>query len=111
LKQHPVAVGAIFRDLSGRRYSRFTLPDNFVAVARRIFPGDQQTLADMRRSGAMDVRAGISDPATLSARMADAISCSTALHKAYMPAEIAAVRRSRQGPHALAPSSAIHHTS
>ncbi len=92
LARHPVEVGAIFRNRSGRQYSRFTLPDDFAVIRDRVFPGDQRTLADMRRSGAMEARAGLADPATLSAKMANTIATSNALHKAYQPVDIAAVR-------------------
>ena len=92
LAKHPVEVGAIFRNRSGSHYSQYTLPDDFAAVRAKVFPGDKRTLADMRRSGAMEARAGSVDPATLSAKMANSISTSNALHKAYQPVDITAVR-------------------
>ncbi|MEF2553208.1 hypothetical protein VQ042_17905 [Aurantimonas sp. A2-1-M11] len=92
LEREPVEVGPIFRNRSGRQYSRFTLPDDFAVVRQLEFPGDTRTLADMRRSGAMEARAGNADPATLSAKMANSISTSNALHRAYQPVDLASVR-------------------
>ena len=96
LAKAPVEIGPIFRNRSGRQYSRFTLPDDFAAIRELVFPGDTRTLADMRRSGAMEARAGQADPATLSAKMANTISTSNALHRAYQPVDIAAVRAADQ---------------
>ena len=89
----PVTVGRIFRNRSGAGYSQFTLPDDFKVVRDLAFPGDKRTLADMRRSGAMEARAGGADPSTLSAKMANNISTSNALHKAYQPVDLASVRQ------------------
>lgn len=88
----PISVGPIFRNRSGAAYSRFTLPDDFADVRERVFPGDKRTLADMRRSGALEARAGGANPATLSAKMANSISTSNALHRAYQPVDLASVR-------------------
>jgi integrase len=97
----PIDAGLLFRNRSGAPYSRFTLPDDFKAVRDAAFPKDTRTLADMRRSGAIEARAGGADPATLSAKMANNISVSNALHKAYQPVDLAAVRQAdkarRQG--------------
>jgi hypothetical protein len=73
----------LFRNRSGAAYSRFTLPDDFKAARDSAFPNDTRTPADIRRSGAMEARAGSADPSTLSAKMANSISVSNALHKAY----------------------------
>ncbi|BDA85014.1 hypothetical protein Sa4125_25560 [Aureimonas sp. SA4125] len=89
----PLSVGVIFRNRSGSPYSRFTLPDDFKEVREAAFPTDTRTLSDMRRSGAMEARAGGADPATLSAKMANNISVSNALHKAYQPVDLTSVRQ------------------
>ncbi|WP_156122230.1 hypothetical protein [Aureimonas altamirensis] len=93
LMKAPLDAGILFRNRSGAAYSRFTLPDDFKVVRDSAFPNDTRTLADMRRSGAMEARAGSADPSTLSAKMANSISVSNALHKAYQPVDIASVRQ------------------
>ncbi|UHD47641.1 hypothetical protein LUX29_10980 [Aureimonas altamirensis] len=93
LLKAPLDAGILFRNRSGAAYSRFTLPDDFKAVRDSAFPNDARTLADMRRSAAMEARAGSADPSTLSAKMANSISVSNALHKAYQPVDIASVRQ------------------
>lgn len=92
LVREPVEIGPIFRNRSGRAYSRFTLPDDFAVIRELEFPGDARTLADMRRSGAMEARDGQADPATVSAKMANTIATSNALHRAYQPVDLTAVR-------------------
>jgi hypothetical protein len=92
LALEPCDVGALLRNRSGAAYSRFTLPDDFRALAEMLFPGDKRTLADMRRSGALELLAGDAAPGTVSAKMANTISTSNALQKAYQPVDLAAVR-------------------
>ncbi|QPC93830.1 hypothetical protein [Mesorhizobium sp. INR15] len=70
LAVEPCEVGAILRNRSGAVYSRFTMPDDFRAVSESLFPGDKRTLADMRRSGAIEALAGGAEPGTVSAKMA-----------------------------------------
>lgn len=93
LSAEPCSVGALLRNRSGAIYSRFTMPDDFREVCETLFPGDVRTLADMRRSGAIEARAGGADPATLSAKMANTISTSNALHAAYQPVDLQSVRQ------------------
>ncbi|WP_309086421.1 hypothetical protein [Chelativorans sp.] len=92
LELEPIEAGAILRNRSGAVYSRFTLPDDFRAVCETLFPGDRRSLADMRRSGAIEARAGGADPATLAAKMANTIATSNAIHAAYQPVDLEAVR-------------------
>jgi hypothetical protein len=93
LEAEPCEVGQILRNRSGAPYSRFTMPDDFRAVCESLFPRDTRTLADMRRSGALEARAGGVDPATLAAKMANTIDTSNAIHSAYQPVDLAAVRQ------------------
>jgi hypothetical protein len=93
LAKHPAEVGTILRNRSGAPYSRFTMPDDFAVVREACFPGDRRTLADMRRSGAIEANIGGADPATLSAKMGNTISTSNALHKTYQPVDLTAVRQ------------------
>jgi len=66
-----------------------------------MFPGDERRLMDMRRSGTVEAVAGGADAVGLSAKLANSIGRSNALHKAYAPVEIEAVRNTdearRQG--------------
>jgi hypothetical protein len=57
-----------------------------------VFPGDTRKLMDMRRSGVVEAIAGGTDAVGLSAKLANSIGRSNALHKTYAPIEIEAVR-------------------
>lgn len=92
LAVEPTDVGAILRNRSGAVYSRFTMPDDFRAVAETLFPGDKRTLADIRRSGAIEMLAGGASPTDVSAKMANTIDTSNALQQTYQPVDLAAVR-------------------
>ncbi len=92
LTAEPCDVGQLLRNRSGAAYSRFTMPDDFRAVAEMIFPGDRRTLADIRRSGAIELLAGDAAAGTVSAKMANTIETSNALQKTYQPVDLAAVR-------------------
>lgn len=93
LASFPCEVGAILRNRSGAIYSRFTMPDDFAAVRELCFPGDKRTLADMRRSGAIEAQAGGATSAETAAKMANSISTSNALHKTYQPVDLETVRQ------------------
>lgn len=93
LKVSPCEVGAILRNRSGAIYSRFTMPDDFAAIREMCFPGDKRTLADMRRSGAIELSAGGASPATTAAKMANSISSANAIHKTYQPVNLETVRQ------------------
>jgi hypothetical protein len=73
-------------------YREATLAHDFADIRRVVFPGDKRRLMDMRRSGAVEAIAGGADPARLSAKMANSIGSSNALHKTYLPVEIEAVK-------------------
>lgn len=93
LKAEPCEVGAVLRNRSGAVYSRFTMPDDFAAVREMCFPGDKRTLADMRRSGAIELQAGGAAPQTTAAKMANSISSANAIHKTYQPVDLQTVRQ------------------
>ena len=83
----------IFRNRSDHPYSKDTLGDDFRDVRAAVFGiSERRTLADFRRSGAMEAAAGGADAATISAKMANTLSASNALHRAYMPVEMTKVR-------------------
>src|SRR6185312_84091 len=75
----------LFRTRSGAPYCDATLCHDFVAVRERLFPGEKRLLMDMRRSGAAEAIAGEAKPTTLSAKLANSIEHSNALHKVYAP--------------------------
>lgn len=93
LKKEPCDVGAILRNRSGAVYSRYTLPDDFGVVRELTFPGDKRTLADMRRSGAIEANAGGASPSNTAAKMANSISSANAIHKTYQPVDLESVRQ------------------
>jgi hypothetical protein len=83
----------IFRNRSGRPYSKDTLGDDFRTVRAMVFgPKERRTLADFRRSGAIEAAAGGADPSTIAAKMANTLSASNSLHRTYMPVELSKVR-------------------
>jgi hypothetical protein len=83
---------ALFRTRSGVPYSDAKLSHDFAAVRAIVFPGDRRRLMDMRRSGSVEAIAGGADALALAAKMANSIGRSNALHKAYAPVDIEAVR-------------------
>jgi hypothetical protein len=84
---------ALFRMRTGSPYREATLAYDFADVRDMAFPGDTRRLMDMRRSGVVEAIAGGSDVVGLSAKLANSIGRSNALHKTYAPVEIEAVRK------------------
>lgn len=82
----------LFCTRSSSYYREATLSHDFAAVRELVFPGDKRRLMDMRRSGAAEVVAGDAKAGTLSAKMANSIESSNALHKTYSPVDLASVR-------------------
>jgi len=93
LAKEPCDVGALLRNRSGAVYSRFTMPDDFAVIRELCFPGDKRTLADMRRSGAIELQAGGAAPSATAAKMANSISSANAIHKTYQPVDLGTVRQ------------------
>jgi hypothetical protein len=93
LAAEPVGVAPIFRNRSGRPYSKDTLGDDFRDVRTLVF-GEQEKrqLADFRRSGSVEALAGDVAPEKLSSKMANSLSQSNRLQKTYAPVQLAAVR-------------------
>jgi len=59
-------MGPIFRNRSGRPYSKDTLGDDFKAVRELVFGnGETRQLADFRRSGTVEALAGDATPEKL----------------------------------------------
>jgi hypothetical protein len=84
----------IFRNRSGRQYTKDTLSDDFADVRAMVF-GSAETrwLSDFRRSGTVEAVTGRVDPASLSHKMANTISQSNRLFATYAPARLASVRQ------------------
>jgi hypothetical protein len=83
----------IFRNRSGAPYSSDTLGDDFRDIRRLVF-GDkeQRTLADFRRSGAVEAIAGGAKAEELAHAMGNTLSSSNALFATYVPVNQATLR-------------------
>jgi hypothetical protein len=77
-----------------RPYTKDTLAKDF-RVIRSLVLGhkESRTLADLRRSGAVEAMTGGATAEDLSQKMANPLSASNALHKTYNPVDLAAVRQ------------------
>jgi hypothetical protein len=83
----------IFRNRSGAPYSKDTLGDDFRTVRAAAFgEREQRTLADFRRSGAIEAIAGDATPAALAHAMGNTLSASNALFATYVPVNLATIR-------------------
>ncbi|MBX9760678.1 MAG: hypothetical protein K2Y29_18000 [Beijerinckiaceae bacterium] len=83
----------IFRNRSGRAYSKDTLGDDFRDIRAAVFgPGERRTLADFRRSGAVEAIRGGAKAEHLAAKMANDLDTSKALHKTYAPVDLSTAR-------------------
>jgi len=88
-------VAQIFRHRSGRPYSKDTLGDDFRDIRGE---GETRTLADMRRSAAVEALAGGAHAAQISSKLANGLATNEALHRTYLPVDkgaIEAVDRAR----------------
>jgi hypothetical protein len=81
----------LFRNRSGNPYRADTLSDDFADPRGLVFPEERRRLMDMRRSGVVEAIAGEAGPLGLSAKLANSIERSNALHKTYAPVDIEAV--------------------
>jgi hypothetical protein len=85
--------GAGGRPWTPRPYKKDRLSRDFARIRTLIFGGnDERQLADMRRSGSVEMVAGEAAPGVISAKMANTLSVSNRLHKTYNPVDVAAVR-------------------
>jgi hypothetical protein len=83
----------IFRNRSGRAYSKDTLGDDFRDVRALIFGLDERrTLADFRRSGTVEAIRGGAEGGQIAAKMANQFDKSAFLRKTYAPVDLQAVR-------------------
>jgi hypothetical protein len=83
----------IFRNRSGAPYSKDTLGDDFRAVRASEFGGlDRRTLADFRRSGAVEAIAGGAKAEELAHAMGNTLATSNDLFAIYVPVNVATLR-------------------
>lgn len=81
--------GYLFRKADGKPFKDHELAKAFAAIRDE---GDNRQLRDMRRSGSGEANAsGQSNPGLLSAKLANSIQTSNALHKTYDPVDYDAV--------------------
>lgn len=84
----------IFRNRSGRPYSKDTLGDDFRAVREAVFgPAERRTLADMRRSGAVEALRGGASAEGVGTKLANDFAQSRFLQKTYAPVDLETVRQ------------------
>ena len=93
VKRKPSFTEPFIQNRAGAAYRRDTLARVFRIVRRAVFGANEcRTIADMRRSGAVEAVAGSVSNFALSSKMANTISSSNQLAKTYAPVDIAAVR-------------------
>jgi hypothetical protein len=87
-------LAPIFRNRSGHPYSKDTLGDDFRAVRSLAFGGEERrTLADFRRSGAVEALRGGASAEQVGTKLANDFASSAALQKTYAPVDLATVRK------------------
>jgi hypothetical protein len=83
----------LFRNRSGRAYTKDTLGDDFRDVRALVFgPGETRTLADFRRSGAVEALRGGASAELIGTKLANDFASSASLQKTYAPVDLATVR-------------------
>lgn len=89
-----VAPGApMFRNRSGAPYSKDTLGDDFRDVRALVFgEGETRTLADFRRSGAIEALRGGASAEHLGSKLANDFATSRDLQRTYTPVDLGAVK-------------------
>lgn len=77
-----------------RPYTKDKLSEDFRTIREAVFgPGETRTLADFRRSGAVEAIRGGVEAEQLAAKMANDLDTSKALHKTYAPVDLATARK------------------
>jgi len=84
----------IFRNRSGKPYSKDTLGDDFRSVREAEFgPLERRTLGhDFRRSGAVEAITGEASAEALSHAMGNTLSASNALFQTYVPVNVTTIK-------------------
>jgi len=84
----------LFRNRSGAPYSKDTLGDDFRDVRAIVFgEGERRTLADFRRSGAVEALRGGASAEGVGTKLANDFGSSAFLQKTYAPVDLATVRK------------------
>jgi hypothetical protein len=84
----------IFRNRSGRPYSKDTLGDDFRDVRAIVFgEGESRTLADFRRSGAVEALRGGASLDLVGQKLANDVGSNPSLGRTYVPVDLEAVRK------------------
>lgn len=84
----------IFRNRSGAPYSKDTLGDDFRDVREIVFgEGERRTLADFRRSGAVEALRGGASPEMIGTKLANDFATNANLQKTYTPVDLETVRK------------------
>ncbi len=78
----------IFRNRAGRPYTKDCLGHDFAKIRGE---GETRTLADMRRSAAVEALAGGAHAAQIGAKLANSLSVNQELHRTYLPVDRGAV--------------------
>ena len=79
----------VFRNRSGRPYSKDTLGDDFRMIRGA---GETRTLARMRASAGVEAIGGGASAAALASKLANSLHTNEDLHRAYNPVDLGAVR-------------------
>lgn len=83
----------IFRNRSGRPYSKDTLGDDFRDVRAIVFGiSEKRTLADFRRSGAVEALRGGASKEEVGTKLANDFATSAFIQKTYAPVDLTVVR-------------------
>lgn len=83
----------ILRNRSGRAYSKDTLGDDFRDVRAIAFgAAETRTLADFRRSGAVEALRGGASMTQIGQKLANDVGANPALARTYTPVDLASVR-------------------
>lgn len=84
----------MFRNRSGRAYSKDTLGDDFRDVRELVFGSkERRTLADFRRSGAVEALRGGASAEGVGTKLANDFASSAHLQKTYAPVDLETVRK------------------
>jgi hypothetical protein len=84
----------IFRNRSGARYSKDTMGDDFRDVRELAFGLDERrTLADMRRSGAVEARRGGASDEAIGNKLGNAFAANKLINETYGPTDLETVRQ------------------
>ena len=94
LGTHIAPTAPIFRNRSGAPYSKDTLGDDFRDIRAMVFGVDEKrTIADMRRSGAVEARRGGASDVAIGNKLGNAFASNKMINETYGPTDLATVRQ------------------